>query len=58
MKRELHASGHISQEELKEVIEKIDLDYIIPLHTEKPEWFGQIFGKRTVLLRNGESWEV
>ena len=56
--RGLHASGHISREELREVIEKIDPDHIIPVHTENPEWFRRNWREKVVPLRDGESWEV
>lgn len=54
----LHASGHISREELRKVIEEVDPDYVIPVHTEKPELFRWAFGEKVVLLKNGESWEI
>lgn len=54
----LHASGHVSREELRKVIEEIDPDYVIPVHTEKPELFKWAFGEKVVLVKNGESWEV
>ena len=54
----LHASGHISREELRGVIEKIDPDHIIPVHTENPEWFRRNWREKVVPLRDGESWEV
>jgi len=53
-----HSSGHISREELRKVIEEIDPDCVIPVHTEKPELFKWAFGEKTILLKNGESWEV
>ncbi|ENN96675.1 beta-lactamase domain-containing protein [Methanocaldococcus villosus KIN24-T80] len=53
-----HTSGHISKEGLRRVIEKIDPDYIIPVHTENPELFRWAFGERVVLLNNGESLEI
>ncbi|WP_457752294.1 MBL fold metallo-hydrolase RNA specificity domain-containing protein [Thermococcus sp.] len=54
----LHASGHISREELVEVIDEVDPDYIIPVHTENPEWFRENWGDKTILLNDGESWEA
>ncbi|KKM71500.1 hypothetical protein LCGC14_1429930 [marine sediment metagenome] len=32
-----HASGHASEDELVYIIDTIDPDIIIPVHTEKPE---------------------
>ncbi|AMM54974.1 RNA-metabolising metallo-beta-lactamase [Pyrococcus kukulkanii] len=55
----LHASGHASREDLIRVIDKVDPDYIIPVHTENPEWFKGAFGsERVVILNNGESFEI
>ena len=54
----LHASGHVSKEELRKVIDDIDPDYIIPVHTENPIWFKNKWDEKAVVLRNGESWEV
>jgi ribonuclease J len=40
-----HASGHLSQADLIKVIDEIDPEKIIPIHTEHPEWFGTISEK-------------
>ncbi|MCA6214505.1 ribonuclease J [Thermococcus bergensis] len=56
--RGLHASGHVSREELEKVIDEIDPDYIIPVHTESREWFKENWEEKTVILKNGGSWEV
>lgn len=37
--RKTHASGHISQPEIREMIESIDPLKLFTIHTEKPEWF-------------------
>ena len=52
--RGLHASGHLSKEELVEVIERIDPDKIIPIHTENPYWFAENF-ENAVVMRDGET---
>ena len=52
----LHASGHLSKEELVEVVERIDPDKIIPIHTENPYWFAENFEK-AVVMRDGETVE-
>ncbi|WP_456471942.1 MBL fold metallo-hydrolase, partial [Methanocaldococcus sp.] len=54
----LHTSGHISKEEMRKVIEKIDPNYVIPVHTENPEFFKLEFGDNVIILENGESCEV
>lgn len=35
----LHISGHADQEAIKKLIDKTNPTEIIPVHTEKPEWF-------------------
>lgn len=47
--RKYHASGHISSEGLERLIEEIDPDIIIPVHSEHPEWFLERWGKRVRL---------
>ncbi|MHA1845682.1 MAG: MBL fold metallo-hydrolase RNA specificity domain-containing protein [Promethearchaeota archaeon] len=44
-----HASGHASREDIIKIIETIDPDYLIPVHTEDPEWFIRNFEK-TILI--------
>jgi ribonuclease J len=39
-----HASGHASKEEITRVIEAIDPDVIIPVHTTNSKWFEDRFG--------------
>ncbi|CAB50472.1 MBL fold metallo-hydrolase [Pyrococcus abyssi] len=53
-----HASGHISKDELVKVIEEVDPDYIVPVHTENPEWFREVWEDKAIILRNGDSWEI
>ncbi len=55
--RKFHSSGHLSSEEIRKVIEIIDPDYIVPVHTEHPEWFAENF-ENTILIENGGSFEV
>jgi len=52
-----HASGHASRDDLRWIIEEIDPDIIIPVHTENPEWFDENF-EGVSLLRNGDSVEA
>ena len=54
----LHASGHISKEELEKVISDIDPDVLIPVHTESPGWFKEKWDEKVVLLKDGEGWEI
>jgi len=55
--RGYHASGHASKEDLRKIIEKIDPDVIIPVHTENPRWFAENF-ENVVVMRDGESLEL
>ena len=50
-----HASGHASSKDLIEAIEIVDPDVIIPVHTERAEWFVEHFGKRVKMIREGDS---
>ncbi len=52
-----HASGHASKSDLKWVIETINPDVIIPVHTENPSWFVENF-ENVVVLRDGRSYVV
>ncbi|MGD0803232.1 MAG: MBL fold metallo-hydrolase RNA specificity domain-containing protein [Candidatus Bathyarchaeia archaeon] len=49
-----HASGHLSQEDLIKVIDQIDPDKIIPVHTANKDWFKQKFEK-TIPINDGET---
>jgi len=44
-KRGYHASGHAAPEDIRRIIESIDPDIIIPVHTENPQWFVENFGE-------------
>jgi len=52
--RGFHASGHLSQSEIRWAIERIDPDVIIPVHTENPQWFGEKF-ENAILLKDGQT---
>jgi ribonuclease J len=52
-----HASGHASREDLTWVIDQVDPDVLIPVHTTGHEWFAETFeGVRVV--RDGEKIEI
>jgi ribonuclease J len=55
--RGYHASGHASKEDLRWIIEQIDPDVIIPVHTTAHEWFVENF-ENVVVLGDGESFEL
>jgi ribonuclease J len=50
-----HASGHASCEELAYVIDAIDPDVLIPVHTENNAWFEERWEK-TKIVKNGEKF--
>ena len=51
-----HASGHVSQTDIRWAIETIDPDVIIPVHTDNPAWFTENFDN-AILLNDGQSYE-
>ena len=53
-----HVSGHASQGELKELIDKINPKTIIPIHTTKPEIFEKMFIAKVVLAEYDQAIEV
>ena len=52
-----HASGHASPEDLMKIIEIIDPEIIVPVHTEHPEWFSENYDNIKI-LKNGEKMEI
>lgn len=34
-----HASGHASHDDIVRMVNEVDPDVIIPVHTERPDWF-------------------
>lgn len=54
-----HISGHISGKELEEFINKIKPDFVIPIHTEHPKSFTNIyFPNKVVLLSKNQTLEL
>jgi mRNA degradation ribonuclease J1/J2 len=53
--RKAHASGHISQPEIKEMVEEIDPEKLFGIHTEEPEWFRR-FALDVPKLEHGEPY--
>lgn len=51
-----HASGHISKEDIVRIVEEVDPDYLIPVHTRNPGWFAETFDN-TFLINCGETRE-
>ena len=53
-----HVSGHACKHELEELITKMNPKLIIPIHTEHPESFKDIFGGKVILPKYGEPIEI
>jgi ribonuclease J len=49
-----HASGHASGEDIRWVIEQVQPEYIVPVHTENKDWFDRNF-ENVVLAEEGKS---
>ena len=47
---DMHTSGHGDSSAIKAVIDAVDPDMVIPMHTEVPEAFLDIAGKDRVVL--------
>lgn len=55
----LHTSGHASPKDIQTVIEKINPDIIIPIHTDNPEMLRTICpGRNVVVLNDGETFTI
>jgi ribonuclease J len=53
-----HVSGHASQSELKELIDRINPRRIIPIHTTNPELFESMYTGKVVLPKYAKSIEM
>ena len=53
----LHASGHASGPELKDILHKIRPKNVIPIHTEHPELFHD-FSHNIMLVERGETYQI
>ena len=51
---DMHTSGHADSDAIKMVIDTVNPDTVIPMHTEVPEAFLNLVGKRKVILANDE----
>ncbi|HAA82242.1 MAG: Hydrolase of the metallo-beta-lactamase superfamily-like protein [Thermotoga sp. 47_83] len=49
--KEFHASGHVSPQGLEKILNELNPDYIVPVHTLNPGWFVERWDER-VLLEN------
>lgn len=54
----LHTSGHAYPEAITLVANKTNPDFIIPIHTERPNALQELLpDRKVVLLRDGEKWD-
>jgi ribonuclease J len=53
-----HVSGHASKNELRELIDKINPKAIIPIHTERPKLFEDMFPGRVILPKYAQPIEI
>jgi len=49
-RHQIHASGHCTPKDLAEIINKIQPKKLIPVHTEHPELFKDLFGRLDVAM--------
>jgi len=52
-----HASGHMSTEELKDVVQRMRPKKVFPIHTEQPEMMKKLY-KKTVMVKEGKSYNI
>lgn len=52
-----HTSGHASVEDLRRLVDGLNPRRIVPMHTEAPERFAELFD-RVEIHQDGEWWEV
>lgn len=49
-----HASGHAGPADLARIVDRVDPDHLIPVHTERTDWFVEQF-ENVVAMRDGET---
>lgn len=54
--KQFHASGNAFREDIAWVIDQIDPDHIVPIHTEARDWFTESFDN-VILPVEGDQWE-
>jgi ribonuclease J len=55
--KQFHASGHASRDDIIWVIDQVDPDYIVPIHTEARDWFAKSF-ENVVLVEEGQPYKI
>lgn len=48
----LHTSGHASSEDVRMVVDTVDPEIVVPIHTESPQQMQALCPDRTVVLLN------
>ena len=55
----LHTSGHADKESIKMLMELTTPNMVIPIHTEAPIAFNEIYSKaKLILLKDGEEFNL
>lgn len=49
-----HASGHAGPADLARIVDRVDPDHLIPVHTDSKDWFVEQF-ENVVVMRDGET---
>jgi len=52
-----HASGHASREDLAWIVDQVNPDLVIPVHTDSHQWFADTFD-RVKVMQDGERIEL
>lgn len=55
--KRFHASGHASRDDIAWVIDQIDPDHIVPIHTEARDWFNERFEK-VLPIKEGKQYKL
>ncbi|MHA2284023.1 MAG: MBL fold metallo-hydrolase [Promethearchaeota archaeon] len=53
----LHASGHASRKDLLWAIDTINPDFVIPVHTDNPDWFKNNLDN-AILMKDGDTYKI
>lgn len=56
--RHIHTSGHATARALKQLADALQPRHIIPIHTDYPEKFREIFGKRVIVADDGRQINI
>lgn len=51
-----HTSGHATKECLQQFVQNLNPHCVIPIHTERPAAYDDLFKEKVKILHDGESW--